>query len=73
MARKKLSEADENWERAKTEWLKQHPEDKEKLDNIYKPQMKQPQLNQRDDEKNISSRQWGDMFFGFGRFVDCLV
>lgn len=51
MARKKLSEADENWERAKKEWLKHHPEDKEKLDNIYKPQKQQPPLKQGDDEK----------------------
>ncbi len=51
MARKKLSEADENWERAKKEWLKHHPEDKEKLDNIYKPQKQQPPLKQRDGGK----------------------
>ncbi len=47
------SDLEKTKEYAKNEWLKYHPEDKEKLDNTYKPQMKQSQFKQRDDEKII--------------------
>lgn len=45
------SDLEKTKEYAKNEWLKYHPEDKEKLDNIYKPQKQQPPLKQGDDEK----------------------
>lgn len=44
------SDLEKTKEYAKNEWLKYHPEDKEKLDNIYKPQ-KQQSHKQENDEK----------------------